>query len=91
MQKLRNLLGGGGEVIKRLHWITGGRGGGLRGPKKGLRNSLMAPKTKLCKITKFSKKFYSFMVKSNQYMLRKMLSNLCLTFDRFSMENLIDL
>ena len=27
-------LGGGGEVIKRLHWITGGRGGGLRGPKK---------------------------------------------------------
>ena len=26
--------GGGGEVIKRLHWITGGRGGGLGGPKK---------------------------------------------------------
>ena len=28
-------LGGGGEVIKRLHWITGGRGGGGLGtPKK---------------------------------------------------------
>ena len=27
---------GGGEVIKRLHWIIGGRGGGggLKGPKK---------------------------------------------------------
>ena len=25
--------GGGGEVIKRLHWIKGG-GGGLRSPKK---------------------------------------------------------
>ena len=24
VQKLRNLLGGGGEVIKRLHRITGG-------------------------------------------------------------------
>ena len=27
-------LGGGGEVIKRLHWITGGKGGGLGSPKK---------------------------------------------------------
>ena len=27
-------LGGGGEVIKRLHWITGGRRGGLGTPKK---------------------------------------------------------
>ena len=26
--------GGGGEVIKRSHWITGGRGGGQDGPKK---------------------------------------------------------
>ena len=27
--------GGGGEVIKRSHWITGGRGGGGQdGPKK---------------------------------------------------------
>ena len=26
--------GGGGEVLKRLHWITRGRGGGLGGPKK---------------------------------------------------------
>ena len=26
--------GGGGEVIKRLHWITGGEGGGLGSPKK---------------------------------------------------------
>ena len=26
--------GGRGEVIKRLHWITGGRGGGLGSPKK---------------------------------------------------------
>ena len=34
MKKLRNLLGGRGEVIKRLHWITGGRGGGLEDPKK---------------------------------------------------------
>ena len=24
----------GGEVIKRSHWITGGRGGGQDGPKK---------------------------------------------------------
>ena len=27
-------FGGGGEVIKRSHWITGGRGGGQDGPKK---------------------------------------------------------
>ena len=27
-------LGRGGEVIKRLHWITGGWGGGLGSPKK---------------------------------------------------------
>ena len=27
-------LGGGGVVIKRLHWITGGRGVGLGTPKK---------------------------------------------------------
>ena len=26
--------GEGGEAIKRLHWITGGRGGGLGSPKK---------------------------------------------------------
>ena len=31
-------LGGGGEVIKRSHWITGGRGGGQDRPKKGSHN-----------------------------------------------------
>ena len=31
---MRSFLGERGEVVKRLHRITGGRGGGQDGPKK---------------------------------------------------------
>ena len=41
MQKLCNLFGWREKVIKRLHWITGGRS---RGSKKRLRNFSMVPK-----------------------------------------------
>ena len=38
--------GGGGEVIKRLHWIKGG-GGRSKESKKGLRNFSMVPNSKI--------------------------------------------
>ena len=46
VQKLCDLLGGREEVIKRSHWITGGRGGGGRSrwAKKGSPNLLTLPK-----------------------------------------------